>query len=55
MNKTYRILCTIDVGYEDTPEDAIDTLIQSLPYDGNEWEPHNLQVLNVEEVLEKEI
>jgi len=55
VNKTFRVLCTIDVGYNDIPEDAVNTLIQYLPYDGSEWEPHNLQVLNVEELTDKEI
>ncbi len=54
MNKTFRVSCTIDVHYEDTSLGAVDTLMRFVEQEGDNWCVDNVQVINVEEITEKE-
>ena len=54
MNKTYRIQCTIDVGDEYSEMTAVQTLTSFIMGDGDNWCIDNVQVINVEEITEKE-
>ncbi len=56
MNKTFRVSCTIDVHYEDTPLGAVDTLIRFVEDEANtNWCVDNVQVLDVYELTNEEI
>jgi hypothetical protein len=54
MNKSYRIQCTIDVGDEYSEITAVQNLTSFIEEDGDNWCIDNVQVINVEEITEKE-
>jgi hypothetical protein len=54
MNRTYRIQCTIDVSQEYSELTAVQNLTSFIMDDGDNWCIDNVQVINVEEITEKE-
>jgi len=55
MNKTFRVQCTIDVGDEYSALTAVQNLTSFIKGDGDNWCIDNVQVINVEEITNKEI